>query len=376
MKSLKRIVFQVLFWSIVWIIMALGHKDIPNFIKQNSVIYILQIVLISSITLSLAPTFLNRKKKTPFILLGLGVLIVSAFLSYQFSPNSPFQNRPDRPSQTFQNERFPDYREGRPPGPPPSQDRHRKPPPNPQKNLTQFGKVLNSPFLINFLLLCITFILTSVIEIFLFAQKKEAALILSKTETLETELKLLKSQINPHFLFNALNNIYSLSAIDTQKTQESISYLSNMLRYVLYECERPFVPLQKEVDYINDYIKLFSLKSSKTYPIKTQFTMEDPNIEIAPMLLIPFVENAFKHSNIESIQNTFIKIYINATQDAITFKVENTIANVHTEKDTVGGIGLENVKKRLAIVYPEKHTLTVLEGIDIFQVQLKIKTNA
>ena len=375
MKAMKRILFQVLFWTIVWVIMALGHKDIPNFIAQNSVIYVLQIALISIITLSLAPTFLNRKKKTPFIIIGLGIIILCAFLSYQFSADGPFKNRPDRPSKNIQDQRPPNHLEGLPPGPPP-QDGRRKPPPNPQKNLTQFGKALNSPFLINFLLLCITFILTTVIEVFLFAKRKEAALILSKTETLETELKLLKSQINPHFLFNALNNIYSLSAIDTQKTQESISYLSNMLRYVLYECERPFVPLQKEVDYINDYIKLFSLKSSKTYPIKTQFTMEDPNIEIAPMLLIPFVENAFKHSNIESIQNTFIKIYINATQDTITFKVENTIANVHTEKDTVGGIGLENVKKRLAIVYPEKHTLTVLEGIDVFQVQLKIKTNA
>lgn len=375
MKAMKRIVFQILFWSGVWIIMALGHKDILSFIGQNSVIYVLQIVLICIVTLYLAPIFLNRKKKTPFTLLGIGIIVVCAFLSYQFSAESPFEDRPEGPPNNIQIERPPSHREGFPPGPPP-RDAQRKPPPNPRKNLTQFGKALNSPFLINFLLLCITFILTTVIEVFLFAKRKEAALILSKTETLETELKLLKSQINPHFLFNALNNIYSLSAIDTAKTQESISYLSNMLRYVLYECERPFVPLQKEVDYINDYIKLFALKSSKSYPIETQFTISDTAIEIAPMLLIPFVENAFKHSNIEGIQDTFIKIHIDATQDSSTFKIENTIAKRNITKDDVGGIGLENVKKRLAIVYPEKHELTILEGIDVFHVQLKIENNA
>ncbi|MFT5892983.1 MAG: two-component system LytT family sensor kinase [Dokdonia sp.] len=392
MKALKRIIFQILFWSGVWVIMTLGHKDILNFMEQNWMIYILQIALISIVTVSLVPNFLNKKKQTPFVVLGLCIVIVCAFLSYQFSADGPFKNTPKESPQNFQKERPLDRPDGLRPGPPPegfekdTQDRfdrpppprnqQQKPPPNPRRNLTQLGKTLNSPFLINFLLLCITFILTTAIEVFLFAKKKEAALILSKTETLETELKLLKSQINPHFLFNALNNIYALSAIDAGKTQESISYLSNMLRYVLYECERPFVTLQKEVDYIEDYIKLFSLKSSKTYPIETHFTMADTSIVIAPMLLIPFVENAFKHSTIESIKDTFIKIHIDANQDTITFKIENTIAPNNTKKDDVGGIGLENVKKRLAILYPENHTLHVSEEMNIFHVELTLKTNA
>ncbi len=391
MKSLKRIFFQILFWSGVWVIMALGHKDALNFMNQNWVIYLLQIALILIITLSLVPSFLNKKKKTPFILIGLGIIIICAFLSYQFSADGPFQKTSEKPSQNFQKERPLGRPEGAPQGPPPerfqndAQDRfdrppprnqQRVPPPNPRRNLTQLGEILNSPFLVNFLLLCVTFILTTAIEVFLFAKRKEEALILSKTENLETELKLLKSQINPHFLFNALNNIYALSAIDASKTQKSISYLSNMLRYVLYECERPFIPLQKEIDYIEDYIKLFSLKSSKTYPIETHFTITDSSIVIAPMLLIPFVENAFKHSNIESIQDTFIKIYVDANPGTITFKVANTIAPNNTTKDDVGGIGLENVKKRLAILYPENHSLTILEEKNIFHVELTLKTNA
>ena len=150
---------------------------------------------------------------------------------------------------------------------------------------------------------------------------------MSKTENIKNELKLLKSQINPHFLFNSLNNIYALSAIDTNKTQQSITYLSDMLRYVLYECETPFVIIKKEVKYIEDYIKLYSLKSSKKYPIETSFNITDSTIQIAPMLLIPFVENAFKHSNIEKIEHTFIKLSLDVTSKTTIFKIENTIAD-------------------------------------------------
>ncbi|WP_242404083.1 sensor histidine kinase [Formosa agariphila] len=230
-----------------------------------------------------------------------------------------------------------------------------------------------SMFLTQGLLIALAYILAIVVEVVFHNQKNEEALIKSQAETLNTELKLLKSQINPHFLFNALNNIYALSGIDTAKTQQSISYLSDMLRYVLYECEQPLVSLQKEMDYIDNYIKLFRLKSSKTYPISTDFKVSNPNIMLSPMLLIPFVENAFKHSNIEKITDTFITINIETTDQTIRFKIENSIPDTPLSKDAMGGIGLENVKKRLSILYPNTHSLQITTVNNIFSVSLKLE---
>ncbi len=370
MKVLMRIVLQTLFWAIVWVIMALGHEDMTTFIEQNWVIYIIQILIVILLTYFLASKVLAKKNQMLFVVFGFTSILVCALLAYQFSVQGPPQipledrNADTRmiPSESMRaNNR---------------QDINRNLPPRPGRNLTPFGRLLNSPFLINFLLLCLTVILTTVVEIFLFAKKKEEALILSKTENLETELKLLKSQINPHFLFNALNNIYALSVIDSAKTQQSISYLSNMLRYVLYECERPYVALQKEIDYIENYIKLFNLKSSRTYPIETNFNISEGNIEIAPMMLIPFVENAFKHSNIEKIDGAYIKIHLNVTGSEIHFRIENTIEEHIFTKDEVGGIGLENVKKRLEILYPRHHKLSISEENSVFKVQLNLKSHA
>jgi LytS/YehU family sensor histidine kinase len=230
--------------------------------------------------------------------------------------------------------------------------------------------------MINLLILSVSYILAIFLETFSFAQKKEEDLILSKSENIENELKFLKSQINPHFLFNSLNNIYSLSMIDSNKAQQSILYLSDMLRYVLYDCEKPLVSIEREVTYIKDFIQLFLLKSSKKYQIETHFFIENNAVQIAPMLLIPFVENAFKHSNIENIEESFIKINIHSSDDAILFSVENTFKKGPKVQDAVGGIGIQNVKKRLNLLYPDKHTLVISEINSTFKVELKINTNA
>lgn len=353
MKALRRIIFQILFWTVVTVILALGHEKMSAFFSGNWGIFVIQVVLIITVSLTFKP-LLAKKNQALFILLGLGVMLVCAFFAFHFSGGIPTPKMPPNLAP----------------------DLSQRPPPGVRGNPSPFGRIFSAPVVINFLVLCLTVVLSIIIETFLFAKRKEEALILSQNETLATELKLLKSQINPHFLFNALNNIYALSAIDTTKTQQSISYLSNMLRYVLYECERPFVALKREVAYIEDYIKLFTLKSSKKYPIETHFNISNPQIEIAPMLLIPFVENAFKHSNIEKVEGTFIKINISDAVNGIAFKIENTFAEGGITKDEVGGIGLENVKKRLLILYPEKHTLKISEKNNVFTVELNIETHA
>ncbi|MGY8913845.1 MAG: sensor histidine kinase, partial [Flavobacteriales bacterium] len=230
-------------------------------------------------------------------------------------------------------------------------------------------------FLIHLLFLSIAYVLSTFMETFLFAQKKEEETIRNKNENLQTELKLLKSQINPHFLFNSLNNIYALSVIDSGRTQKSISYLSDMLRYVLYECEQEKVPLEKEVTYIENYIKLYSLKSSKKYPITIENKIANDNLKIAPMLFIPFMENALKHGNIDRITDVYVRIKIEANTDSIHFEIENSKSERPSVTDEVGGIGIENVKKRLAILYPKSHNLSIDETALAFKVTLKLDLN-
>lgn len=340
MNRTNRTVFQLFLWATVWIILGLNQSDFVRFFRENYLAYISQAILIVGLIFVLAPKLLFRKKYLLFTLVSLVLLMFCAYVS-----GSIIQHAQDL---------------GMRPPPPPRGDR----------------KSLPSPILINLLLLSVSYVLAIFLETFSFAQKNEEALILSKTANIENELKFLKSQINPHFLFNSLNNIYSLSIIDANKAQESILYLSDMLRYVLYDCEKPLVSIEKEITYIQDFIKLFLLKSSKNYPLKTSFSVENEGLQIAPMLLIPFVENAFKHSNIENIEEAFITIDLRSTKETIHFVVENSFRKGPKIQDAVGGIGIVNVRKRLNLLYENTHSLEISENNNTFRVELKIDTNA
>lgn len=348
MNQTKRFLFHILLWLVLWLFAWLLTEGDANFIKTNSSPFLMQIVVIAVLIFYTAPTLLFKKK---YVLFAIVSILLIGLCSFAISNN--LTGPIDGPPHLLENRPPRDFN-----GP----DRPRRP-------------LAPSQFFINFLVLSISYVLATFVETFLFAQKKEEEIIVNKNETLQTELKLLKSQINPHFLFNALNNIYALSAIDSSKTQQSISYLSDMLRYVLYECEQEVVSLKKEITYIENYIKLFSLKSSKQYPIKTDFSISERDINIAPMLFIPFMENALKHSNIEKITDTFIHIKINADVDKINFEIENSKSQNPKVIDEVGGIGIENVKKRLAILYPNQHELVINETTEAFKVNLKINLN-
>jgi hypothetical protein len=201
-------------------------------------------------------------------------------------------------------------------------------------------------------------------------REKEAADL--KSENLNSELKFLKSQINPHFLFNALNNIYSLSVIKSEKTPDNILKLSDMLRYIIYDCNADKVPLEKELNYINNYIDLQKLKDDQITAIEADFNNADPKCMIAPMIFIPFIENAFKHSKIEDPKHGWLKMKIENTEDHLIFEVSNSIPKEAFAKDKAGGVGLENVKRRLQLIYANSHELSVEDKGDRFIVLLKI----
>ena len=349
MNRTKRFLFHIILWLAVWLMALLLTTSDMGFLQKNGPSFLMQIVVIAVLIYYTAPALLFEKKYALFAVVSLVLIAVCAFVI-----SNNFEVPTDGP---------PPFPDGPPPGNEDGPIPGRRPMAPPQ-------------YLIHFLVLSIAYVLATFVETFLFAQKKEEETIRNKNENLQNELKLLKSQINPHFLFNALNNIYALSAIDSGKTQKSISYLSDMLRYVLYECEQELVSLDKEITYIENYIKLFSLKSSKHYPIETDFKVENKNIKIAPMLLIPFMENALKHSNIEKITDTFIRMKIHADEHKILFVIENSSAESQKIVDDVGGIGIENVKRRLAILYPKKHELTIDENGTTFKVQLNIQLHA
>jgi hypothetical protein len=223
-----------------------------------------------------------------------------------------------------------------------------------------------------FIPLLISFVGSTLIELTHFANKKEKAAISIEKEKLDTEIKFLKSQINPHFLFNVLNNIYTLTVIKSDKAPDNLMRLSEMLRYMLYDSNDGKVPLQKEIDYLENYISLASLKDSRGLNIKVELDKSKAGLKIAPLLLIPYVENAFKHSRIEDLKNGFINISLKTSNEHLEFSIENSIPNVVFKKDKIGGIGLPNTKQRLELLYPNKHLLSISDSGKVYSVYLKL----
>lgn len=214
--------------------------------------------------------------------------------------------------------------------------------------------------------LFIAFLGNTLMNIARFANQKEK-------EKLAAELKFLKSQINPHFLFNALNNIYSLAVVQAAHTPESVMQLSEILRYMVYDSNQKKVALKSELDCIKNFIDLNLLKDSRGMNVEINLDEVDPNISIAPLLFVPFVENAFKHSGIENREKGFIKIALKADNKKIEFRVLNSVPDAIVTKDEVGGVGLENIKKRLEIIYPGKrHQLNINKTNTQFEIVLEI----
>ena len=189
----------------------------------------------------------------------------------------------------------------------------------------------------------------------------------------EAELVALKSQVNPHFLFNTLNNIYSLIQIDQDKAQEAVHDLSGMLRYVLYDSEKSSVPLSKETGFLKDYIKLMSMRCSSNVTLDVSLPETDSDKHVAPLLFIPLVENAFKHG-ISTSEPSSIKIELKEEGEYVSFLVENTSFPKNDSDRSGSGIGVKNLQRRLDMLYPGQHSFEYGETQGFYRSFLKIKT--
>ena len=194
-----------------------------------------------------------------------------------------------------------------------------------------------------------------------------------ENQNLISELAFLKSQINPHFLFNTLNNIHTLAYKKADGAPEAIMKLSELMRYMIYESDMEFVPLTKEIQHLHSFIDLQELRFKTKGIVKLEVNGDASQKSIAPLLLLPFIENAFKHGHQLNKQGA-IKAKLSVGND-ITYEVENEIPNGdrQVEKDSVGGIGLDNIKRRLALIYPGRHTFEVDESSSHFIVRLTVK---
>ncbi|NII25969.1 histidine kinase [Pseudoflavitalea sp. X16] len=196
-------------------------------------------------------------------------------------------------------------------------------------------------------------------------------------EQSQSELKLLQSQLSPHFLFNTLNNIYGISLSRHENVPPLLLKLSDLLRYSVYDAREQFVPLVNELEYMHNYIDFEKIRIGEKLQLVTELEYHiDPKIKIAPLLLIVFIENAFKHAKNTTEQEVFIDIKLKIWGKKILFAVKNSSNGVRDEKSILGnnsGFGLDNVTKRLELLYPREHDLQIIEEDGFYSVMLQLK---
>jgi len=193
-----------------------------------------------------------------------------------------------------------------------------------------------------------------------------------ENENLKTELSLLRSQVSPHFMFNVLNNMVALARKQSDQLEPSLIKLSSLMRYMLYEADEDKVPLEKEIEYLQSYIDLQQQRFGKKVKVNVTVDAPDNSLEIEPMLLIPFVENAFKHGT-GLIEDAQIDIDLRAKNNVLQFMVRNKYNEASSEvKDKTSGIGLTNVKRRLNLLYGGNHGLLITKKDDWFVVSLQL----
>ena len=234
-------------------------------------------------------------------------------------------------------------------------------------NLPDYAQAAFSSFLMISFLLCLMTIGIALSIRYVIRRSER------KQKEVEAELAWLKNQINPHFLFNTLNNISSLAQIDGDETQEAIMQLSDLLRYAMYETNKPKVRLDGEVDFMRNYIDLMKLRCNEMTTVSAQFAITEPQSEVAPLLFISLVENAFKHG-MDSNAPATIDIRLEQQDDTLVFLCDNTNNPKPTKDRSGSGIGLDNTRRRLDLLYPGRYTWEqVITPENIYHVKITIR---
>lgn len=244
-------------------------------------------------------------------------------------------------------------------------------------NYTSFNTNLHSAYFFTTLLFVGITSFLKLIKDWLSLQDINLKLVKIEQQKLEAELKTLKSQLNPHFLFNSLNNIYSLSLIKSDKVPELILKLSDLMRHIIYESKENYIPIGKELEFVNNFIELQRIRTSDKTKIDYRINGQIPAAKIAPLLFEPFIDNAFKHGLPGTVNSDFINIEFNFEKNGwLSFNLENNYEEPYNPKKSNSGIGLQNVKQRLKLLYqPNEYKLNIYkkEHIHLINLELKLK---
>jgi sensor histidine kinase YesM len=280
----------------------------------------------------LVPAYLLRKNVLIYFLVSLIILVISVLLlNYFYEPKFPENNFIGR-----------------------------LPP-------RDFGYM---PIYRSFISLGIPFVISAILRMYVEWKQNENLRLSVEKENIKSELQFLKAQLNPHFLFNTLNTIYALSVKKSPDTSEAIVDLSELMRYMLYEADKDLVPLNKEIDYIKSYIQLQRLRLSDSENVSLKITGEDRVRAVPPLLFISFIENAFKYGT-DYKGKTFVKISLDVTDESIFLNIKNKIG-IFKEPTNNSGIGLENIRNRLELIYSGLHQLVVNNDGENYEVSLTI----
>jgi LytS/YehU family sensor histidine kinase len=219
-------------------------------------------------------------------------------------------------------------------------------------------------------------IFPSIILIAIKYYRDQKDIVALKEQKKTTELNLLRNQLNPHFLFNTLNNLYALALKKSDKTPEVIAKLSEILDYILYQCKDNYVPVYKEIELLENYIALEKVRYGSRVTIVFKKTIEQ-NINIAPLILLTFVENAFKHGVSQELKTAIIEMSIKTSASEIIFKLKNSKPQAHIEKNSSEkkSIGMQNTEKQLELLYPDAYQLIVNNTATNYSLELKLQRN-
>lgn len=357
MKQKKQFILEngiyLLIWLIIFLIPLFGFRDEGRIVWEDvrrfwvNVIPFLVLFLLNNYLL--IPFFLQRKK---YILYFLFVFFLIGFL---FPGMSMIRGG-------FHSE-APPFHGQMPPGremerrPPPQNNFQPKeknfPPPNKMQPPKRLLPIKWNPVFNNILLAVFIIGLNIAIRLLFKSIENERQMRELESQSLKAELNYLKAQINPHFFMNTLNNIHALIDMDTEKAKETVIELSKIMRYVLYDGDTPLVPLTKEIQFINNYIALMRIRYTDEVDIQTLYPENALDIMIPPLLLIVLIENAFKHG-ISYQRLSYIHTELSIIDNSICYHVRNSISNDDILKS---GMGLENLKKRLSLLYSRNYSL-------------------
>ena len=325
----------------------------------------------------LAPLLIHGRKRVVYF--SIVALVLVAFTLYQCN-NRPqdrghIRRRPHIERMDEHGQAPMEHGEGHRQPPMEQMGRHRKPPfdkygrPHDQHRPDMPPPIIGEHDLLAILVLFLMFGANLGIKAYFRGREDRVRLAELEKRNLEQQLEYLRYQINPHFFMNTLNNIHALVDIDPAKAQETIVELSKMMRFVLYEGDKRGVPLTKELEFIRTYIKLMRLRYTDKVRITLDLPSEVPDSTIPPLMLISFVENAFKHG-VSYQRESFIEVKIQVEGKSLYFSCRNSKADVSNEEK--GGVGLVNVRKRLDLLFGNQYTLHISDDAEAYSVELNI----